>query len=361
MDPLLQQYHSHLQGERNLAPPTVRNYLDDLVPFFQFLDSEGLDTGDGLAKLKEFVLRNGDQSVHQEYRRLLLSYVAWFMGARATNPGKRNQTQGHARASAVRNLASLRSFFRFLIGQGMMPTAPLWNRGSTSMRGLVPRLPQRLPQPLYHHEALALVEQAKGSPSETRAEPLLLRDAAILELLYGSGLRLSELAGLDLGDMDMAGHTVRVTGKGNKQRTVPIGRPCVEALGHYLERGRPHLVSSIRQSLPVPPVGEHRRRGNGQALFLNRYGGRLSRRSVEQLVQRYALRAGLTHGVHTHTLRHSFATHLLDGGADLRVVQELLGHASPATTQIYTHVSPAQARKVYLASHPRATSEEDES
>ena len=344
MQPLLQQYRSHLQGERNLAPPTVRNYLDDLVPLFQFLDSEGLGTGDRLAKLKEFVLRNGTQSVHQEYRRLLLSYVAWLMGTRATNSGKRNQTQGHARASVVRNLASLRSFFRFLIGQGLMPAAPLWNRGSTSMRGLVPRLPQRLPQPLYHHEALALVEQAKGSPPETRAEPLLLRDAAILELLYGSGLRLSELASLDMGNMDMAGHTVRVTGKGNKQRTVPISRPCAEALGHYLKRGRPHLVS------PRP----------GQALFLNRYGGRLSRRSVEQIVQRYALRAGLTHGVHTHTMRHSFATHLLDGGADLRVVQELLGHASPATTQIYTHVSPAQARKVYLASHPRAASEEDE-
>ena len=345
MESLLQEYRRHLQGERNLAPPTVRNYLDDLAPFFQFLDAERLGPKDRMVKLREFLLRNGTQSVNQEYRRLLLSYVAWLMGTRATNPGKRNQTQGHARASAVRNLASLRSFFRFLVGRGLVPEAPLWNRGSASMRGLIPRLPKLLPQVLYRHEAEALVEQAKGSPSETRAEPLLLRDAAILELLYGSGLRLAELEGLNQHDLDMTGRTVRVTGKGNKQRVIPISRHCAEALRRYLERGRPHLLS------PRP----------SQALFLNRYGGRLSRRSVEQLVQRYALRAGLTHGVHTHTLRHSFATHLLDGGADLRVVQELLGHASPSTTQIYTHVSPAQARKVYLAAHPRAASEEEES
>ena len=344
MQSLLQEYRQHLQGERNLAPPTVRNCLDDLVPFFQFLELEGVSTDSGLVKFKEFVLRNGARSVNLEYRRLLLSYVAWLMGTREVNPGKRNQTQGHARASAVRNLASLRSFFRFLIGRGMMPEATLWNRGSANMRGLVPKLPKRLPQILYHKEALALMEQAQGSPSEVRAEPLLLRDSAILELLYGSGLRLSELEGLDLQDMDIAGRTVRVTGKGNKQHAVPLSRHSIEALERYLEGGRPHLVS-------LRP---------GQAVFLNRYGGRLSRRSVEQIVHRYALRAGLTHGVHTHTLRHSFATHLLDGGADLRVVQELLGHATPSTTQIYTQVSPAQARKVYLAAHPRAGVEEDE-
>jgi integrase/recombinase XerD len=212
------------------------------------------------------------------------------------------------------------------------------------MRGLIPRLPQLLPQVLYRQEAKALIDQAQESPSESRAEPLLLRDATILEVLYGSGLRLAELESLDLGDIDTVSRTVRVAGKGNKQRMVPVNHRCAQALINYLDRGRPQLLSSRP----------------GQALFLNRYGSRLSRRSIEQVVKRYALRAGLVHGVHTHTLRHSFATHLLDGGADLRVVQELLGHASPATTQIYTHVSPAQARKVYLASHPRATSEEDE-
>ncbi|MEE8443180.1 MAG: tyrosine-type recombinase/integrase [Dehalococcoidia bacterium] len=344
MDTILQDYQRHLRGERNLEPATVRNYLDDLAPFFQFLDIEGLGPQDRLTRLRDFLNRNGNQSVNQEYRRLLLSYVAWLMGTRATNPGKRNETQGHGRASAIRNLASLRSFFRFLVSIELMPATPLWNRGSASMRGLIPRLSSRLPQVLYHHEAQALVEQAERSPSESRAEPLLLRDAAILELLYGSGLRLSELEGVNLSDLDMTARTVLVLGKGNKQRVIPVSRHCTNALQRYLEQGRPLLLSTRRD----------------QALFLNRYGGRLSRRSVEYIVQRYALRAGLVHGVHTHTLRHSFATHLLDGGADLRVVQELLGHASPATTQIYTHVSQAQARKVYLASHPRATSEEDE-
>ncbi|MBI4201109.1 MAG: tyrosine-type recombinase/integrase [Chloroflexi bacterium] len=338
---LLQDYMHHLQGERNLAPPTVRNCLDDLVPFFQFLDNEGLGPEDRISKLREFVSRNGANAVNQEYRRLILSYVAWLMGTRATNPGKRNQAQGHARASVVRNLASLRAFLRFLVYRGLVPTASLLNRGSTSMRGLIPKVPKRLPQVLYQQEAKALVEQPQEVGPGRRPTPLLLRDAAILELLYGSGLRLSELAALDLAGLDLVSRVVRVTGKGNKERAVPLGRPCADALARYQEMGRPLLLSSRRT----------------EALFLNRYGGRLSRRGVEALVKRYALRSGLTHDIHTHTLRHSFATHLLDGGADLRVVQELLGHASPATTQVYTHVSAAESRKVYLAAHPRAASE----
>ncbi len=342
MESLLLEYQRHLQGERGLAPPTVRNYLDDLKPFLQYLDMEGIGADDSMSKLKEFVLRNGAQRVHLEYRHLLLSYIGWLISKRNTNPGKRNETQGHARASALRNLASLRSFFRYLVGRGLMPSAPLWVRGSASMRGLLPMTAKLLPQVLYQQEAQTLVESPKVSASETRAEPLLLRDAAMLELLYGSGLRLSELAGLDMPDLDLTSRTVRVSGKGNKERSVPVGRPSAEAIQRYLDGGRPHLVSSRLT----------------QAMFLNRYGGRLSRRSIEEIVRRYAIRAGLTHGVHTHTLRHSFATHMLDGGADIRVVQELLGHASPTTTQVYTHVSPAQARKVYLAAHPRAAQDE---
>ena len=211
------------------------------------------------------------------------------------------------------------------------------------MRGLIPKMPKRLPQVLYRQEADSLIEQPKVSSKEGRAKPLLLRDAALLELLYGSGLRLSEVAGLNLADIDVRNRTVRVVGKGNKERMVPLSRPSIEALNNYAAQGRPNLIADIRS----------------QALFLNRYGGRLSQRSVQTLVQRYALRAGLSRDIHTHTLRHSFATHLLDGGADLRVVQELLGHASPATTQVYTHVSPAQARKAYLAAHPRASAPEN--
>ncbi|MBI4339690.1 MAG: tyrosine-type recombinase/integrase [Chloroflexi bacterium] len=339
MDTLLTPYRMHLLGQRNLSPATVRNYIADLAPFIQFLEKEGMGGNDSIGLLSAFLNRNGPQAVTGEYRRLLLSYVAWLMGQRVTNPGKANQARGHARASIARCLASLRSFFRYLIAQGAAPPSPMWNRGSTVMRGLIPRQAQRLPQVLYKQEATALVEGPLAAASGPRDAALALRDAALLELLYGSGLRLAEVEGLDLGGLNLAARTVRVVGKGNKERAVPMGRPCVEALARYLEAGRPNLQC----------------RSSGGAVFLNRYGGRLSRRSVEQLIKRYALRTDLPAEVHTHTLRHSFATHLLDGGADLRVVQELLGHSSPATTQVYTHVSPTQARKVYLAAHPRAS------
>lgn len=342
MDQVLEEYRNHLQGERNLSPATVRNYVDDLSPFFEFLKNEGMGEEDPLKGLRGFLLRKGEDAVNQEYRRFMLSYVAWLMNTRYTNLGKANQVQGHARMSTVRNLASIRSFFRFLISRGLMPSAPIWNRGSAGMRGLIPKMPKRLPQVLYRQEADSLIEQPRVSSKENRAKPLLLRDAALLELLYGSGLRLSEVAGLNLSDIDVRNRTVRVVGKGNKERMVPLSRPSIEALNNYAAQGRPNLIADTRS----------------QALFLNRYGGRLSPRSVQMLVQRYALRAGLSNDIHTHTLRHSFATHLLDGGADLRVVQELLGHASPATTQVYTHVSPAQARKAYLAAHPRASAPE---
>lgn len=343
MDPLVDGYRTHLQGQRNLSPATVRNYVGDLAPFFQFLDREGLGPDHRMAKLASFVSREGDEHVTHEYRRLVLSYLAWLIGKRRTNLNRANEGVGHARGSVARHLASLRSFFRYLIGQNRVPASPLWSRGSTSIRGLLPKQPQRLPQVLYHHEAEALLEEAQRDIPASGETPLVRRNVAILELLYGSGLRLAELAGLDLARVDLRRRAVRVLGKGNKERDVPLGRACARALKSYVEDGRPHL----------------RKRPSEQALFLNRYGGRLSRRSVEHIVKSYAARANLADDVHTHTLRHSFATHLLDGGADLRVVQELLGHSNPATTQVYTRVSPAQARKVYLAAHPRAGNKGD--
>ncbi|MBI4310519.1 MAG: tyrosine recombinase XerC [Chloroflexi bacterium] len=332
-------YRTYLQGQRNLSPATVRNYIADLAPFFQFLEKERLGGDDPIAGLNAFLNRNGPQAVAGEYRRLLLSYVAWLMNTRATNPGKANEARGHVRGSIARNLAGLRSFFRYLVAQRLAPPSPLWARGSTAMRDFIPKQAKRLPQVLYREEVKDLVEQPQQDEAGVRSPALALRDSALLELLYGSGLRLSEMAALDIGDLDTATRTVRVLGKGNKERSVPMGRPCIQAIGRYLHDARPKL----------------RGRTSGQAVFLNRYGGRLSRRSIEAVVKRYALRADLPSDVHTHTLRHSFATHLLDGGADLRIVQELLGHSSPSTTQVYTHVSPAQARKVYLASHPRAS------
>jgi len=195
-----------------------------------------------------------------------------------------------------------------------------------------PRLPRSLPHPITTDEVRRLLEAPDA------ATPAGIRDRAILELLYSSGLRISELTGLDVDDLDLDDGGVRVLGKGGKEREVPLGSYAREALGAYLTRGRPALASATTRG----------------ALFLNARGGRLSRQSCARLLGRYVRLSGIERGVTLHTLRHSFATHLLEGGADVRVVQELLGHASVATTQIYTLVTTQHLRDVYDRSHPRA-------
>jgi site-specific recombinase XerD len=186
-----------------------------------------------------------------------------------------------------------------------------------------PKAPKRLPHILAPSDIDRLIAAADG------AEPGPVRDRALLELLYAAGLRVSEVASLDVPEVDVRDRTVRVRGKGKKERVGVFGEPAAKALRRYLRDGRPQLAS-----------------GKEAALFLNRFGGRLTSRSVQALVRRYATKAGLPVEVHPHLLRHSFATHLLDGGADLRVVQELLGHESPNTTQVYTHVSESKKRSV---------------
>ena len=170
------------------------------------------------------------------------------------------------------------------------------------------------------------------------SSPAGLRDRAVLEVLYGAGLRVSELTGMDVTDVNLEERNARVLGKGSKQRMVLLGTKAADAVDSYLRHGRPHLRAAR----------------DGGALFLNRSGGRLTPRSVQKLVRTYAIQSGIEATVHPHTLRHTFATHLLDGGADLRVVQELLGHSSPTTTEIYTHVTQAAARRTYVAAHPRS-------
>lgn len=196
----------------------------------------------------------------------------------------------------------------------------------------------RLPRFLTQDEAARLVQAPETS------DLLGPRDRALLELIYAAGLRVSEARDLNISGVNLETRELRVTGKGSKQRVVLIGIAARDALALYLREVRPKLAN----------------RASGMALFLNRFGGRLSQRSVQQKVRKYAGKVGLGSGVHTHTLRHSFATHLLEGGADLRVVQELLGHSSPATTQIYTHVTASQAKEVYLAAHPRSKRPEPE-
>jgi integrase/recombinase XerD len=240
-------------------------------------------------------------------------------------------------SSAARTVVAVRGFHRFAAADGLASGDP-----AAGVRP--PRPAKRLPNALPLADGEAILETA-GAPGTT----LALRDRALLEVLYGTGARISEAVGLDVDDVDLdpsgAGGTVLLRGKGGKERLVPLGSYARSAVEAYLVRARPELVAA------GPSVA---RPGAGGALFLNSRGGRLSRQSAWTVLVRAAERAGVSHDVSPHTLRHSFATHLLDGGADVRVVQELLGHASVTTTQIYTLVTVDNLREVFAAAHPRA-------
>jgi integrase/recombinase XerD len=222
-------------------------------------------------------------------------------------------------------LSTVRTFHRFVVREGLLEDDPT--------AGVVrPRLPRALPHPLTVEEVGGILEAPRTE------EPAGLRDRAILELLYGAGLRVSELTSLDVDDLDLEAGSVRVFGKGGKERDVPVGRMARDAVAAYLTRGRPALAGPRSRA----------------ALFLNARGGRLTRQSCSRLLEAHARASGIRRTVTPHDLRHSFATHLLEGGADVRVVQELLGHASVATTQIYTLVTSEHLRTAYDAAHPRA-------
>lgn len=339
--PLLTSYRRQLETSRGLSPATVRNYLADLQPFFEYLAKENIGFGREARDLRVFVQRDGVSGVSSTYRTLIRDYVSWLVEGRRVSSGRNAGQRGHARASVVRTLVALRTFMRYLIDGHKMPDAPLWQPGSSMMRRFTPKSTRRLPDIVSANDALRLVE-APDPATATGPKPraAALRDRAVLELLYGAGIRVSEASGLNVGDVALANRSARVWGKGSKARMVPLGRPAVDAISTYVQEARGLLASPV----------------SGDALFLNQRGGRLTQRSVQLMVQRYAAAADLRPGVHPHTLRHSFATHLLDGGADLRVVQELLGHSSPTATQVYTHVSQAEARKAYMSAHPLAQS-----
>jgi integrase/recombinase XerD len=303
----LQGYLDHLAIERGVAANTLSSYRRDLRRYARHLRLRGIDD---LAKVTEddvseflVALRRGDAATGA----IPLSAV-----------------------SAARSLIAVRGLHRFAAAEGLAVV--------DVARAVKPPTPgRRLPKSLTVEQVLALLAGAGGdSPSDG---PLTLRNRALLELLYSTGSRISEAVGLDVDDIDTQARSVLLRGKGGKQRLVPIGRPAVDALNAYLVRARPDLA----------------RRGRGTpAIFLNARGGRLSRQSAWQVLQNAAERAGITSGVSPHMLRHSFATHLLDGGADVRVVQELLGHASVTTTQIYTLVTVHALREVWAGAHPRA-------
>jgi integrase/recombinase XerC len=281
---LLEQYLTSLAARKNLSRFTLRNYTNDLRHFFDFLDE------------RERTVASVDKLVVREY---LSSLVA----------------SGFASASVQRKVSTMRSFYRWLRIEGVLDNDPMFG-----VRG--PRRERRLPRFLRTEEIETLIAAADGqAPNE-------LRDRAILELLYAAGLRVSEVVGIDVRNVDFDDRTARVFGKGSKERMVMVGVPALRSIERYLREGRPLLVQ-----------------GKEVALFLNRDGGRLSQRAVQTMVRKYALKAGLDRSIHPHLLRHTFATHLLEGGAELRVVQTLLGHSNVNTTQIYTHVTEAAKRK----------------
>jgi integrase/recombinase XerD len=275
------------------------------------------------------------------YRRDLNAYCAYLAGHHRTLDAvteadieryvQSQQREGKAATSVARSLVAVRSLHRFLAEEGRMARNPAAAVES-------PKVPQGLPKPLSEAEVESLLASVVGHG------PLERRDRAILEVLYGTGIRISELVGLSMGDVDLADRVMRVFGKGSHERVVPIGRFAADALTDW-------LATSGRGAL-VPE--RWARRGDAEAVFLNARGGRLSRQGAWGIVRAYADRVGLGDRLSPHVLRHSCATHMLDHGADIRVVQELLGHASVATTQVYTLVSAERLRSVYENAHPRA-------
>jgi integrase/recombinase XerC len=297
MEETLAEFLRHLALEKNASDHTVKSYREDLTQALNFFRE----------RLKEQKLETAQLTT-----RVLRAYMAWL------------HEQGYAKTTIARRLAAVRSWCRFLCRQGILTTNP-----ADSLRG--PRQDKNLPHFLSEADLTRLLQ---APPEDT---PAGLRDRAILETLYSAGLRVSELTGLNLEDVDLDSGLATIRGKGKRERLALLGPPALTALGHWLAR---------RGTLCGPRTGS--------AVFLNKNGTRLTSRSVGRLLVKYLTQAGIDPRTSPHTLRHSFATHLLDRGADIRSVQELLGHRSLGTTQIYTHVTTTRLHDSYKQAHPRA-------
>ncbi len=295
---LVLDFLAYLEFERGLSRNTLEAYRSDLLQFGRYLEEREITatTATG-AEISDFLAALGG-------------------------------TKGGAASPATihRKAACLRSFYRHLRREGILETDP-------TATLTAPRRGRKLPQVLTRGEVDKLLTQPKGT------EPTDLRDRALLELMYACGLRASEAIGLDVADVDLDDGLLRARGKGSKERIVPVGQSALEAVSRYLERGRPALVGQRIES----------------GLFVNFRGAALTRQGLYKIVRRHAVTAGLADRMSPHTLRHTFATHLLAGGCDLRSVQEMLGHADVATTQLYTHLSSERLKDVYFRAHPRAT------
>ena len=300
-DNALNAYMIFLETERNLSVNTRKSYRKDLMQFRRFLE-------------REAATRHGVENIARitpmDVRQFLISLY-----------------RSHAPSSIARKVSSLKGFFGFLSHRKRIDTPPL--QGVSA-----PKIPKKLPNFLSVDEIFHLLSDSR------EASPLALRDRAILELIYSSGLRVSEVVSLNVGDIDESIRLVRVMGKGNKERIIPVGEKALTALRAYLAK-RDELANQRKAGRST------------QALFLNRFGTRLTARSVERMIKAYARKRGLIRKINPHALRHSFATHLLGAGADLRAIQEMLGHASLSTTQRYTHISLERLMQVYDKTHPR--------
>lgn len=306
MEHLLAQFFEHLRYERNVSEHTLRNYMIDLSQFYDHLAPPDPQTGErrevGIKQIDHITIREWLSSLHSAQKK---------------------------KTSVARKLAALRTFFQFLLREGVVEANP-------AKLVATPRLEKKIPNHLSVEEMIRFIETPDPETD------LGKRDRAILELLYGTGVRVSELTKLNVGDLDLKGKLARVTGKRRKQRIVPFGDPALHAVLQYL---------TVRNGfLQNAPLAER----DSQALFLNYQGTRITTRSVGRMVDKYIEICAGIHNISPHSLRHSYATHLLDSGADLRDIQELLGHARLSTTQIYTHVSMEKLIEVYDRSHPKA-------
>ncbi|HPZ42466.1 MAG TPA: tyrosine recombinase XerC [Bacillota bacterium] len=312
----------YLKVEKNASPNTIESYQKD---FFR-----GLDFFAAFLQKEDHAILPSEID-HRVFRH----YLAFL------------NEQGLARTTIARHLAAWRSLYRYLQREGIIGDNPLTRIAS-------PKLGRKLPQFLFEDEAQALVEAPDLN------EPLGLRDRALLETLYAGGLRISELVSLDTGNLDLAAGYIRITGKRSKERMVPLGSKAVEALTKYLQEARPVLLANrgrnkgrqAQQPGQLPALTQPGKPTG--AVFLNRWGTRLSSRGIRKIIDKYVEKISLERKISPHTLRHSFATHLLNAGADLRLVQELLGHTSLTSTQLYTHVSSERLKQVYRKTHPRA-------
>ncbi len=298
---MIRQFERYHSVEKNSSEKTIINYRNDLQQFFDYVFEKPFH----------------QEPIFQPQRLQIRGYMAYL------------REKDYARSTVARKLAALRSFYRFLCREQIIGVNPF-------LHVPTPKKEKKLPSFLYIQE----INELMDAPDCTT--PAGKRDRAVLEMLYAAGIRVGELMGLDLQDADLERGMVLVFGKGSKERLVPMGSKAIEALNDYLQNGRPILLEKRKET------------GAEEALFLNQTGRRLSDRSVRRILDKYVHQVAILRKISPHTLRHTFATHMLDAGADLRTVQELLGHVNISTTQIYTHVTRAQLKSVYRKAHPRA-------